>query len=388
MDASINISMEPFRALVGDMLPDEQRTKGFAFQSFFIGIGAFVASWLPYIMTNFFDVANTAPEGMIPPSVKLSFYLGGSIFLFAVLWTVLRTKEYSPKQLEDFETAEKNNHQESITISITDSIKKDTPFFRNGIIWLILGLGLSYLIYYFALKKELFVLSGGIGFFGIIQIASALFIKAGKTNNGLVSIITDLFNLPKTMAQLAVVQFFSWFALFAMWIYSTSAVTSHIYHTSDTQSEIYNEAANWVSGMFGWYNLFAAGFAFLLPVLAKYTNRKITHLVALFAGGIGLASFYIVKDPDMLIFCMVGVGLAWASILSMPYAILTKSLPQNKMGVYMGIFNFFIVIPQILAASILGFLTASLFNGESIYALVLGGASMIIAGILTLFVDD
>jgi len=206
--------------------------------------------------------------------------------------------------------------------------------------------------------------------------------------NGMTEIIEDLYHMPKTMRQLAVVQFFSWFALFAMWIYTVPAVTSHIYGTSDVTSEAYNEGANWVGVLMSVYNGFAAIIAFMLPVIAKRTNRKITHLIALLFGGLGLMSFYIFKNPYMLIISEIGIGFAWASILSMPYAILTGSLPSNKMGVYMGIFNFFIVIPQILAASILGFITKDLFGGEAIYALMLGGISMIIAGFITLRVDD
>ncbi len=389
MDASINISMEPFRAFVGDMLPAHQRTKGFTMQSFFIGIGAFVASWLPYAFANWFNIANTASEGQIPPSVKYSFYIGAGVFFLAVLWTVIRTKEYSPEELEAFEKAEKG---EEAVVEATASIAPETMkprFKKGGIVWLLIGSVLSYLIYHFGLELELYVLTGGIAAFGLFQLISVLFISSGKSENGLVTVLTDMFNMPKAMAQLAVVQFFSWFALFAMWIYTTQAVTSHIYGTTDTTSKLYNEGADWVGGMFGWYNLFAAFFAILLlPVLAKYTNRKITHMIALIAGGVGLASFYVVKDPQMLIFSMVGIGLAWASILSMPYAILTGSLPQNKMGVYMGIFNFFITIPQILAASILGFLTTHLFGGETIYALVLGGCSMVVAAVLVLFVND
>jgi maltose/moltooligosaccharide transporter len=190
------------------------------------------------------------------------------------------------------------------------------------------------------------------------------------------------------MKQLAVVQFFSWFALFAMWIYSTSAVTSHIYGTSDTSSALYNEGANWVGVLFATYNGFAALVAFLLPVLARLTSRKIAHAIALVFGGFGLASFYLVKDPNVLIVSMLGVGIAWASILSMPYAILTGSLPAQKMGTYMGIFNFFIVIPQILAASILGFFTKVLFEGHAIYALILGGVSLLVAALSVLFVED
>jgi maltose/moltooligosaccharide transporter len=194
--------------------------------------------------------------------------------------------------------------------------------------------------------------------------------------------------MPKTMGQLAVVQFFSWFALFSMWIYTTSAVTSHIYGTKDTTSELYNQGANWVGVLFGVYNFFAAIVAFLLPVLARYTNRRIAHSVSLIAGGLGLISIILFHKPELLIISMLGVGVAWASILAMPYAILTGSLPVNKMGTYMGIFNFFIVIPQILAASILGFFVSDVFGGESIYALVAGGISMFIASILILFVKD
>jgi maltose/moltooligosaccharide transporter len=190
------------------------------------------------------------------------------------------------------------------------------------------------------------------------------------------------------MKRLAIVQFFSWFALFSMWIYTTSAVTSHIYGTKDTTSELYNQGANWVGVLFAVYNGFAAVVAFLLPVIARYTNRKITHMISLVAGGLGLISIILFKTPEMLILSMLGIGLAWASILAMPYAILTGSLPAAKMGTYMGIFNFFIVIPQIMAASILGFMVKSLFNGESIYALVTGGISMFIAALLVLFVED
>jgi maltose/moltooligosaccharide transporter len=213
-------------------------------------------------------------------------------------------------------------------------------------------------------------------------------IAGGKTKNGVVVVLRDLIMMPKTMGQLAVVQFFSWFALFSMWIYTTSAVTSHIYGTKDTTSELYNSGANWVGALFAVYNGFAAIVAFLLPVIARFTNRKITHSISLVAGGLGLISIILFKTPGMLILSMLGIGLAWASILAMPYAILTGSLPANKMGTYMGIFNFFIVIPQIMAASILGFLVKNFYGGESIYALVTGGVSMFIAALLILFVKD
>jgi maltose/moltooligosaccharide transporter len=246
----------------------------------------------------------------------------------------------------------------------------------------------SLVVYFSSLEKELYILSVGIATFGLIQIISGLFVSAGKTSGGLVVVLSDLYKMPKTMGQLAIVQFFSWFALFSMWIYTTSAVTSHIYGTKDPTTELYNQGANWVGILFGVYNGFAALVAFLLPVLAKLTNRRITHSVSLIAGGLGLISIILFHTPKMLILSMLGIGMAWASILAMPYAILTGSLPANKMGTYMGIFNFFVVIPQILAASILGFFVRDVFGGESIYALVAGGISMFIAAALILFVKD
>jgi maltose/moltooligosaccharide transporter len=385
MDASINISMEPFRAFVGDMLPSDQRTAGFATQSFFIGTGAVIASVLPYVLTNWFHIQNTAPAGQIPLSVKLSFYIGGVVFISAVIWTIIRTKEYSPEELSEF-SAEENpvgKYEKE-----TDSFFGSGIYIKRGVYWILAGLVISFLIYFFSLEKELYILSLGIGAFGLIQIISGMVVSAGKTKSGLVVVLSDLYRMPKTMGQLAIVQFFSWFALFSMWIYTTSAVTSHIYGTKDPTSDLYNQGANWVGILFGVYNGFAAVVAFLLPVLAKLTNRRITHSICLIAGGLGLISIILFNTPKMLILSMLGIGLAWASILAMPYAILTGSLPTNKMGTYMGIFNFFIVIPQILAASILGFFVRDLFGGESIYALVTGGISMFIASVLILFVQD
>lgn len=386
MDASINISMEPFRAFVGDMLTPEQRTSGFAMQSFFIGAGSVIASGLPYILTNWFGVSNEPGESLIPDSVKWSFYTGGIVFILSVLWTIIRTKEYSPEEMKEF-----NSHADAQNSSkVLEEVPADRnrTFIRNGLIWMIAGLALSAIIYWFSLKAELFILTFGLAAFGVLQIITGLLVGAGRRKSGLVIVINDLYNMPKTMAQLAVVQFFTWFALFSMFIYATSAITSHIFGTSDTSSELYNEGANWVGVLFSVYNGFAALVAFLLPVIAKYTNRRITHMISLIAGGIGLISIYFISNHHMLIFSMLGVGLAWASILSMPYAILTGSLPAEKMGTYMGIFNFFIVIPQIVAASLLGFFAQQVFGGEAIYTLMLGGGSMILAAILVLFVYD
>ena len=385
MDASINISMEPFRAFVGDMLPSEQRTAGFAMQSFFIGTGAVIASALPYMMTNWFGISNVAPEGEIPASVKYSFYFGAVVFFLAVAWTVIRTKEYSPEELKKFsavDEAHKRNFKRKLV-----SAKR---FVKDGSIWLFLGIIIIVLIS-ISIKQidyGLYVLFVGGAAFGLLQIIAGYLVNKNKTENGFVIVLNDLYNIPKTMKQLAVVQFFSWFALFAMWIYTTPAVTHHIYGATEPTSALYNEGADWVGVLMAVYNGFAAVMAFILVWLAKLTSRKTVHFISLVAGGIGLASFYLIKDPNLLLISELGIGLAWASILAMPYAILTGSLPAEKMGVYMGIFNFFIVIPQITAASILGFFVRNIFTSEAIYALVLGGVSMIVAGITVLFVDD
>ncbi|MFZ1080848.1 MAG: MFS transporter [Candidatus Kryptoniota bacterium] len=382
MDTSINISMEPFRAFVGDMLPSEQRTSGFAMQSFFIGVGAVVASALPYIMTNWFGVSNIASEGMIPASVKLSFYIGGMVFLAAVLWTVISSKEYPPEKLKKFAEGGASPRHDEDQIAYS-------KFVKNGLIWAAIGVALFLIFYLFIyMDYGLGVFFVGIAAFGLLQIVAGLISKRNTVSGGLVVVMNDLFKMPKTMVQLAYVQFFSWFALFAMWIYTTPAVTHHIYGAKDAASALYNEGANWVGVLMSVYNGFAAVMAFALVWLARKTSRKTVHEVSLICGALGLMSFYVIQDPKLLLISELGIGLAWASILAMPYAILTGSLPAEKMGTYMGIFNFFIVIPQITAAAILGFFVRSLFHGEAIYALLLGGASLVVAALLVTRVDD
>ncbi|MGD0583011.1 MAG: MFS transporter [Bacteroidales bacterium] len=462
MDASINISMEPFRAFVGDMLPSKQRTIGFAMQSFFIGAGAIIASALPWVLTNWLHVSSKAAEGAIPHHVVLSFLIGGIVFFLAVLYTVLRTKEYPPEELASF-TAE-----ETASNTRTHGDEEMIPagkFFRSAFIWIIAGLIISTVVYLFKMELEVYILGFGLVAFGFIQIVTGLLTSADKTRNGLVVVINDLFKMPGTMVRLAFVQFFSWFALFSMWIYTTAGVTSTKYdmkldmatftslkgtiehvstlpeskewsNLSDVKSDLgmfekkfssnkrvvatmrvvqfftdetksqslaldpavkerlitikneYNKGADWVGILMGVYNGFAAVMAIFLIGLARLINRKTVHALSLIIGGISLISFLLIKNPRLLMISELGIGLAWASILAMPYAILTGSLPSNKMGTYMGIFNFFIVIPQIMAASILGFMVKSLFGGESIYALVTGGVSMFIAAFLVLFVHD
>jgi maltose/moltooligosaccharide transporter len=386
MDASINVSMEPFRAFVGDMLPNDQRTLGFSMQSFFIGTGAVVASALPYILTNWFNVPNTADPGQIPMSVKLAFYIGAAVFFLSVMVTILTTKEYSPKQLEEFEKQQQNYN--TIKQEIYDKPVETSHFTKTGSIFGILGVAILAVTYFAGLEKELYILGALLLAFAVLMFLSILLKKRNGEKGMLVEVFSDLLRMPTTMKQLAVVQFFTWLGLFAMWIYTTSGVTSHILLTTDTSSEIYNKGADWVGVLFGIYSGVAALVAFTLPVMAKLTSRKITHAICLLLGAAGLISIYFFKSITPLWIPMIGVGIAWASILSIPYAILTGSLPAHKMGVYMGIFNFFIVIPQIMAATILGFLVKDVFGERPIFALVLGGVSFIIAAISVIFVKD
>ncbi len=383
MDGSINTCMQPFRAFIGDMLPEDQQTKGFAVQTFFIGISSVVASLLPYILANWFHVGNTAPAGQIPASVKWSFYLGGSVFLLAVIWTIISTKEYSPEEMDEFNAKKLNTEGND-----TEALQIDTKSYNTqGLLLLLAGVALSALVYMLDLYPGLYILSSVFSVYGILQIIAARRFNHGNTD-GMVEIIHDMKNMPEVMKKLAWVQMLTWFGLFAMFIYCTQAITSYHYGSTDPSSAIYNEGANWVGVLMAVYNGVAAIIAFLIPWIAKKIGRVLTHTICMVIGGIGLASWFIFKDPKLLIVSMTGVGIAWASLLTIPYAILAGSLPQKKMGIYMGIFNFFIVIPQIVASAILGLLVKNVFGGHSIYAIVLGGASMVAAGILMLFVKD
>ena len=388
MDASINISMEPFRAFVGDNLPTEQRTMGFAMQSFFIGTGAVIASALPYILTNWFGVPNTAEEGIIPQSVKLSFYIGGVVLFASVFYTVFTSKEYSPEELAAFEEAKERDTGVKM---MTKPPVTSSRFLKTGALWALLGLLVTLITLFSGMGNQngqLYIVGALLLVFGVILILSGLITGKNSRQNGLVGIMNDLLHMPKTMGQLAIVQFFSWLAFYALWIYTTPAVTQHIYGTTDSTSHLYNQGANWVGVLFAVYNAVSALSAFLLPLIARQIGRKGTHSIALVVGGISFISLYFVKDPMMLLVPMIGVGFAWGSILSMPYAILTGSLPAAKMGTYMGIFNFFIVIPQILAASILGYITSTLFHGQVILTMVLAGFSLILGGVSVFIVQD
>ena len=328
MDASFNIAMEPFRALVGDNLRTDQRTLGFSVQTALIGFGAVIGSWLPYALANWFEVSNETTNGSVPMNLILSFVIGAIVLIVSILVTVVTTKEYTPEELASFEDENEHNDGEP----------------QND-------------------ENE---------------------------KSSLLDIFDDFRKMPATMRQLSWVQFFSWFGLFGMWVFATPAIAQHIYGLSytDSSSVTYQNAGDWVGILFGVYNLVSAFYAFALPYIAKKVGRKRTHSLSLTIGGLGLLSIYIMPNENWLIVSMIGVGIAWASILAMPYAILAGSISPKKMGVYMGIFNFFIVIPQIINALIGGPLVKYAYGNQAIFALVMSGVSFLIAATLVSKVKD
>ncbi|WP_293294184.1 MFS transporter [Allomuricauda sp.] len=323
MDASFNIAMEPFRALIADMLPSDQRTLGYSVQTVLIGIGAVIGSWLPYVLTNWVGISNTATAGEVPLNLLISFVIGALVLVTSVAITVFTTKEYTPAEMALL------NKQENTKETIDEK-------------------------------------------------------------SSLLDIFSDFAKMPVTMRQLSWVQFFSWFGLFGLWVFATPAIAEHIYglDPNNSQSSAYQNAGDWVGILFGVYNGVSAIFAFFLPAIAKKVGRKKTHSISLIIGALGFLSIYIMPNENWLILSMFGIGIAWASILAMPYAILAGAIPPQKMGVYMGIFNFFIVIPQIINALIGGPIVKYFYNGQPIYALVTSGVAFLIAAILVLKVDD
>lgn len=383
MDASINVTMEPMRAFVGDMLPDEQRTTGFAVQTFFIGVSSVVGSLMPYLLTHWFHLANTAPAGRLPPSVTWSFYSGGVVYLLSVLWTVVSVREYSPAEQAGFH----GEHADRSGGADPAVVLEPRRYALSGGALVAAGIAFSLLIRARSWDQGLYILSAGAAAYGLLKIVAGLRYRAGH-RRGLVELVHDADHMPPAMRQLALAQVFTWFALFAFFIYATAAVTAHQFGSSDPTTAAYNAGANWVGVLMAVYNGVAAVVAFLLPPLAKRTGRVAAHMICLVIGGLGLISMDVFHDHRWLIASMIGLGVAWASLLTMPYAILSAAVPYRKMGVYMGMFNFFIVIPQILAAAILGLLVRTVLHGQAILAIVLGGISMILAAGLMMRVRD
>jgi maltose/moltooligosaccharide transporter len=379
LDASINVSMEPFRAFVGDQLAPAQRPLGYAMQSFFIGVGAVVASALPWIMAQFgFSNSGTAADGhtVIPVTVRHAFDIGAAVLLLAIIWTVVRTREYPPQELQAFSDA--------IPAPARSQHAVGASGLQRGALWSgcgLLGIGL---IWGLGLDRQMYLLCAGALLWGLALLTHGFTQGSG----GFGTVMRDLETMPDTMRRLAPVQFFSWLGLFAMWIYTTAAVAQVHFGSSDPRSEAFNQGANWVGVLFATYNGCAAVAALFIPLLVHRIGLKFSHLINVWIGGFALLSFLVIRNPYWLLLPMVGVGIAWASILSLPYVLLSDSLPAKKMGLYMGIFNFFIVIPQLVAASVLGLLLKWLFAGAPIYALAIGGVSFLISGVLVLRVAE
>lgn len=319
MDASINVAMEPFRALVADMLPSEQRTLGFSVQTCLIGLGAVLGSWLPNII-DWMGLGQSTDQYGNYGYLFLAFYVGAAFFITTILYTIMTTREYPPEEYRQYHPEEV--HEEETA--------------------------------------------------------------------GLAQIVKDFGNMPKTMRQLGLVQFLSWFALFSMWVFMTPALATHLYGLApnDTLDPNFQQAGQDVAFLFGWYNLFATVVALLLPAIALRVGRKRTHAIGLIAGGLGLLSIYFFKDANLMIISMVGIGIAWASILAMPYAILAGSIPGGKMGIYMGIFNFFITGPQIVNGLIGGPIVKYAYGNQPIYAILMAGVFLILAAFAVTRVDD
>lgn len=367
MNTSLNVSMEPFRAFVGDMLPSSQRAEGYAIQTMFIGVGAVLGSLAPWLMTHF-GVPNTAGAGVIPLSVRYGFYIGAVAILLAVGWTVWRVDEYPPEQLRAF---------------ATDGAQEDHgPIVRpkSGIRWLLAGCALSALVWYYHQDFQLYVLGGGLIVYGLMQIVN----RAVESTGAIAQILSDLSQMPEMMRRLAVTQFFTWFALQILWTYVTPVVTQYSFGTTDTHSKLYNDGADYVGLLFGIYNATTALAAlFLLPRLARSIGHAHTHMLCLGIGAVSFASFLFVREPYLLWFTFAGLGIVWASILSMPYVMLTDTLPANKFGIYMGIFNFFIVLPQLVVATVMGAALRNFFPHDPVWAMAVAAGVMAVASAST-----
>jgi maltose/moltooligosaccharide transporter len=382
LDASLNISMEPFRAFVGDMLRKDQHTAGYAVQTAFIGAGAVVGSIFPWLL-DAMGVANEVVGGGIPDTVRYSFWFGGAALLISVLWTVFSTAEYSPEEMASF--AENVDHPDgSQTLRALAARGLSGSF-----IWIAAGALVVLAVVEFGLEKEVYLLGGLLIAYGVASILAILLARSGSTTNMLSHIVGDFSGMPTVMKRLALVQFFSWSALFIMWINTTPVVALNFYGSGDPASAQYQEAGNWVGVLFAIYNGVAAIAALtLLPLLAGKFGKTRTHLVCLLAGAAGYASFFVIRDPQWLVLSEIGVGIAWASILAMPYAILAGSLPQRKLGIYMGLFNIFIVIPQLLVATVMGSVMKAFFPGEPIWTMLAAATVMMLAALAMLRVDD
>jgi maltose/moltooligosaccharide transporter len=379
LDASLNISMEPFRAFVGDMLRKDQHTAGYAFQTAFIGAGAVIGSATPFLLDRI-GVRNFTSGGGIPDTVRYSFYIGGAVLFAAVLWTVLTTREYSPVELAAFEGHDVGEH---------DMPPVPPASTIGGLLWVLAGMAIALVVALAGLEKELYLLGGLVAGYGIARLVAGRLYASGRTDNLLTNIVGDFSGMPPIMKKLALTQFFTWSALFIMWIYTTPVVAQYVFGSADPASAAYNQGGNWVGILFATYNLAAAIVAaFLLQPVARRIGKVWTHAGALLIGAGGFLSFMVIRDPYALLLAEVAIGIAWASILAMPYAILASSLPQAKLGIYMGLFNIFIVVPQLLVATVMGTIVRHFFPTEPIWTMAFAAMVMVLAAASMLRVQE
>ena len=382
LDASLNISMEPFRAFVGDMLPRDQHTAGYSVQTAFIGAGAVGGSIFPYLLDHL-GVANDAPAGIIPATVRYSFWVGGVALFLAVMWTILTTREYSPDEMREFGGGQ-SPEGEALTLRALAARS-----FGGSALWIAAGAIVCALVAPLGLKKEVYLLGGLMIAYGLASATAITLARKGDVSNMLSSIVGDFSGMPPIMKKLALVQFFSWSALFIMWINTTPVVAQYFFGTTDAASPAYQDAGNWVGVLFAVYNGVAAIVALtLLPFLAKRIGKSKTHMIGLLCGAAGYASFFLFRDPQHLLVAEIGVGIAWASILAMPYAILASNLPQAKLGIYMGLFNIFIVVPQLLVATVMGSITKAFFPTDPIYTMAFAAGTLVIAALAMMRVKE
>lgn len=381
LDASLNISMEPFRAFVGDMLRKDQHTAGYAVQTAFIGAGAVFGSIFPSLLDRW-GVSNAVAGGGIPDTVRYSFWFGGAALFVAMLWTVLTTREYSPDEMARF--GEAADHPETDEQLQALSTRSQGP----SIAWIVAGAVVLVAVAELKLEKEVYLLGGLLAVYGAARLVAIALAKAGNRTNMLAHIVGDFAGMPPLMKRLAVAQFFTWLALYTMWVFTTPVVAQYFYGATNPASPAYQDAANEVGQLFAVYNGVAAIAALtLLPWLARAIGKARTHVLCLACGAAGYASFLFLRDVHWLMLSEVGIGIAWASVLAMPYAILASSLPQRKLGIYMGLFNVFIVVPQFLVATVMGTVMKTFFPGEPIWTMLAAAIVMAIAALAMLRVE-
>lgn len=367
--AAINIVMEPFRVLVADSVPAGQRTLGFALQVFFIGTGAVFASALPWLLHNGFDVGAEAPAGLLPPAVRIAFYIGAIALLASVGWSVFTVTEPTPAEM----------HAATPGPAATGGATPldPAPMARWGWGCIAGGVAIALLGFAWLGSRELYVLAGIAGAFGVLLLLTSVRRRRGAI--GMLEIVEDIVAMPTILRHLGAVQFFTWFGFFAMWIFMVPAVAARHFGTSDIASRGYALAADRVSLLFAEYNGVAAVAALLLPRAAAAIGRRASYALCLLIGAGGLLGFVVIDSPDLLWVPTIGIGIAWAAVLSLPYAMLAEALPAGKRGVYMGIHNIFLVLPQLVAASVLGNVVQQMFDGRSILALALAAACLVAA---------